>query len=313
MNLGVIGAGEFTKFCLASYRRHLPELKLTAIADIKVDLADAVAHEYQITHRYNSAEALMADKTVDIVAIFTPPNTHFDLAKKALLADKHVLVEKPIVFTNSQATELIHLAASRHRVLTSNLLLRYHPFHWKLKQLVQSGELGELKQIITTALLAEYPPKHWYWDQKISGGFFLNTFCHFFDLYRFISNDRPLNHRTYGDETTGFTIITEFKKIVATLNVNLHQSNEQEYVTSHYIFSKATITTHDWLPSKMIVVDRQGELSQEASQPKAELYQKLLAQVMQDLMRSAKNPEYRSPIQPEDLANTVADAVEASG
>jgi len=112
------------------------------------DLDDA--HLAPIAARYPHAKAtqryedVLADDALDAVVIATPVPTHYDLAKQALQAGKHVFVEKPPAMRAAEMDELVTLADSADRVLMPGHLLLYHPGVLKLKELVESGELGEV-------------------------------------------------------------------------------------------------------------------------------------------------------------------------
>ena len=86
------------------------------------------------------------------VVIATPAETHFNLAREALLAGKHVFVEKPLVLDEQEGVELIALAKEKHRILMVGHLLQYHPVFVKLKELEQSGELGRINYIYSHRL-----------------------------------------------------------------------------------------------------------------------------------------------------------------
>jgi predicted dehydrogenase len=81
---------------------------------------------------------------VDAVVISTPVPTHYELAKQALEAGKHVLVEKPPAMRGSEIDELVRIAAERDLVLMPGHLLLYHPGVRKMKELIDSGELGDV-------------------------------------------------------------------------------------------------------------------------------------------------------------------------
>jgi len=93
------------------------------------------------TTRY---EDLLEDETLDALAIATPVVTHFELAREALLAGKHVFVEKPLALSSALGEQLVALAEERALVLMPGHLLLYHPGVAKLKNLVESEELGRL-------------------------------------------------------------------------------------------------------------------------------------------------------------------------
>ncbi len=112
------------------------------------DPADGKQAEFQ--SRYpgarwaGSLEEMLADPALDAVVIATPVPTHYELAKLALEAGKHVFVEKPPAMTGSEIDELVTLAEERDLVLMPGHLLLYHPGVQKLKELVDTGELGEV-------------------------------------------------------------------------------------------------------------------------------------------------------------------------
>ena len=89
----------------------------------------------------------LADPSVDGIAIATTAVTHFEVARAALNAGKHVFVEKPLVLDETDADELIALAGDRGRLLMVGHLLRYHPVFRRMLELVRSGEFGPVRYI----------------------------------------------------------------------------------------------------------------------------------------------------------------------
>ena len=87
---------------------------------------------------------VLADDTVEAVVIATPVPTHYELSRRALEAGKHVFVEKPPAMRGAEIEELVDLAEERGKVLMPGHLLLYHPGVRKLKEIVDSGELGDV-------------------------------------------------------------------------------------------------------------------------------------------------------------------------
>jgi predicted dehydrogenase len=113
-------------------------------------LCDISAHRRsEFAQRYPNAQVtadfdeLLVDE-VDAVVIATPVTTHYELAQRALDAGKHVFVEKPPAMFAAEMEQLCELAEQRTRVLMPGHLLLYHPGVSKLKELVDSNELGEV-------------------------------------------------------------------------------------------------------------------------------------------------------------------------
>ena len=89
---------------------------------------------------------------VEGVVIATPAETHYELARQALLAGKDVLVEKPLALTYEQGAELVKLAERQGRILMVGHVLEYHPGIVRLLELVRSGELGKVRYIYSNRL-----------------------------------------------------------------------------------------------------------------------------------------------------------------
>ena len=102
------------------------------------------AERYPGARLTGSFDDLVADDDVEAIVIATPVPTHYDLAKQALEAGKHVFVEKPPAMRGEEMEELVALAEARERVLMPGHLLLYHPGLRRVKELVDSGELGEV-------------------------------------------------------------------------------------------------------------------------------------------------------------------------
>jgi len=93
---------------------------------------------------------ILESKEVDAVCIATPTAAHFQIAKDALLHGKHVLVEKPMTLNSRQAQELIQTAADRNKILMVGHTFEYNAAVNRLKDLVQSGELGNILYVSMT-------------------------------------------------------------------------------------------------------------------------------------------------------------------
>ena len=90
--------------------------------------------------------------TVAGVVLATPAETHYELAKRALQADKDVFVEKPLALTHAEGIRLVKLAAEGDRILMVGHVLEYHPAVIRLIELVRSGELGEIRYVYSNRL-----------------------------------------------------------------------------------------------------------------------------------------------------------------
>ncbi len=121
---------------------------LARVCDADSATAGRMAGEYGATSA--GWEDVLGDPDVEAVALATPAAQHAQMAKEALLAGKHVFVEKPIALELAEAQELVDLAAERGRTLMVGHLLQYHPVFLKLKEMVRSGEIGRLQYLYST-------------------------------------------------------------------------------------------------------------------------------------------------------------------
>jgi predicted dehydrogenase len=117
---------------------------LTWVCDLDPTHLQPTAARYpnaRATERYDD---LLADDALDAIVIATPVPTHFALAKQALEAGKHVFVEKPPAMHAAEMDELVRIAEERDLVLMPGHLLLYHPGVLKLKELIDTGEVGDV-------------------------------------------------------------------------------------------------------------------------------------------------------------------------
>jgi predicted dehydrogenase len=117
---------------------------LSALCDLDPELRERYASRYPNARMYSDFDELLADDGVEAIVVATPVPTHYELAKRALSAGKHVLVEKPPAMRAPEIDELVAIARERDLVLMPGHLLLYHPGIRKLKQLIDDGELGDV-------------------------------------------------------------------------------------------------------------------------------------------------------------------------
>ena len=102
------------------------------------------AEKYSQVKTFRSLEELLADENIELVIVNTPAYTHFDFAKKALLAGKHVVVEKPFTATVAQAQELIELAKKQNKKLSVFQNRRYDSDYKTVKKILDDGSLEKI-------------------------------------------------------------------------------------------------------------------------------------------------------------------------
>ncbi|MFC5653603.1 oxidoreductase [Paenibacillus solisilvae] len=141
INVGLIGYGFAGRTFHAPVISSVPELKLAAVVQRSGNTAKEIYPWVQIVR---DAGELNADPSIDLVVVTTPSTDHYSFTKAALLAGKHVVVEKPFTTTTAEADELIELAREKGLVLSVFHNRRWDGDFLTLSQVVKQGILGRL-------------------------------------------------------------------------------------------------------------------------------------------------------------------------
>ncbi len=145
----VIGSGYWGKNLV----RNFHDLgALTMVCDKNPESVASMCASYEGIQGCQALNEVLSNYTVEAVAIATPAETHFAIAREALLAGKHAYIEKPLVLSEAEGRELIGLARERGLTLMVGHLLQYHPAFIKLRELAASGELGRINYIYSHRL-----------------------------------------------------------------------------------------------------------------------------------------------------------------
>jgi predicted dehydrogenase len=146
MRIGVVGLGYWGPNLARNFDR-LPDAELAWLCDASEDARARQSNEYPSARATGDFDEMLADDSLDAVAIATHVPSHPDLAERALDAGKHCFVEKPLAQSVAEAERVVEAAERAGRVLMVGHLLEYHPGVEKLKELVAAGELGDIRYI----------------------------------------------------------------------------------------------------------------------------------------------------------------------
>ena len=188
-------------------------------ASSSAERAHDAAGRLGIGTAFTSVDELLADPAIDVVHVCTPNSTHAAIARAALLAGKHVICEKPLATSATDAAELAELAAERGLVGAVPFVYRFHPMVREARARVARGETGRLLTVQGAYLqdwLATPHDDDWRVDASLGGPSraFADIGSHLVDLVEFISGDRivRLNAATrtaYEQRATNVDIATE--------------------------------------------------------------------------------------------------------
>jgi len=142
VQIGVIGAGYWGPHLIRNVSE-LPSARLAGIADLSVERLHALHARYpDVLLTQNYRELLETD--IDAIIIATPVQTHRTLAREALRAGKHVLIEKPLTRTSAEALSLIRLAERNGLALMVGHTFEYNPAVLALRDIITRGDIGQV-------------------------------------------------------------------------------------------------------------------------------------------------------------------------
>jgi predicted dehydrogenase len=144
--IALVGAGKWGGNWLRTLAA-LPDVALHWCCDLNEGLLARVRQRFPLVPTTTSFDDLIRDPATEGIVLASIAPTHFPLAKKALEAGKHVLVEKPMTLTSADAVDLCDVADRNRRVLMVGHLIEYHPAVPAIRRLIESSELGDLKRI----------------------------------------------------------------------------------------------------------------------------------------------------------------------
>jgi len=194
VNVGIIGIGYWGPNLVRNFSL-VSNCRVIAVADRSTDRLMQFNRLYPNLKTYTHAEDLISDNDIDAVIIATPVFTHFDLAQKALLQGKHVLLEKPMTSTAKEAEILISLAIQKNLLLMVDHTFLYTGAVEKMKCLIEQGELGKIRYLDSTRInLGLFQPDiNVLWDLA----------PHDISILNYITSEQPYSVNATGTTHTG--------------------------------------------------------------------------------------------------------------
>jgi predicted dehydrogenase len=194
LSVGVIGTGFIGPVHIQALRR-MPYVEVVALAEADEETARQKAEVLGIGRYYGNWETMLAQGDIDVVHVCSPNNLHAPMAKKALLAGKHVVCEKPLAISADQARDLVETAKKSGLVNALHFNVRYYPLIRQLKIMVQKNEMGRIFSIHGSYLqdwLFYETDYNWRLESKMSGASraVADIGSHWMDLVEYVSGIR---------------------------------------------------------------------------------------------------------------------------
>ncbi|TGZ78958.1 NAD binding oxidoreductase [Ascodesmis nigricans] len=150
-----------------------PESAVTAIASRELNTAEKYAKSYKIPKAYGGYQKLLDDPEIDAIYISLPNGMHYEWAKKALQAGKHVLLEKPFTANADEARDLVRVAETSGKHLLEAFHWRFHPAARYVESILSTGKYGKIlstRASMTTPTGTIPRGKNIRWSYDLAGG-----------------------------------------------------------------------------------------------------------------------------------------------
>ncbi len=191
--LDVVGCSDiFLRAHGAGIERLPNHFKLRSFTDIDKDKLAEFGKKFHVTELYNSVEDMLKAHLDGAVLVSTPTSSHAEISIAALNAGRDVLCEKPMAMTLEEADNMIAAAKKNNRILQLCFMSRYAPCWLKIKELLDSGEIGRVMSVSMTQYWAGSPALYKNWRTEVAasgGGIIADSAVHWLDILRYLNGE----------------------------------------------------------------------------------------------------------------------------
>jgi dTDP-3,4-didehydro-2,6-dideoxy-alpha-D-glucose 3-reductase len=187
LSLGVLGCSSIARRRTLPAATSLDQVRIAAVASRSAERAASVAAEFASTPC--GYDELIENDDIDAVYIGLPNALHHEWTRRALLAGKHVLCEKPLTGDPATTKDVVDLAAERGLVLRENFAFLHHPQHGRVRDLLASGRIGEIRTLSAAFGIPPLPAGDIRYDAGLGGGALLDTGVYPIRLARLLLGD----------------------------------------------------------------------------------------------------------------------------
>jgi predicted dehydrogenase len=189
----VVGAGYFSQFHYEAWSR-IPEVEIVALCDADLERAGAAAGRFGVTHFWSSVRSMLAMTRPDFLDVITPPATHLGVCSEAAERGVHIICQKPLAPTLSEAEEIVAKVRTAGVRCMVHENFRFQPWHREIKRLLDAGAIGRLH----TLTFRSRPGDGWGTDAYLARQPYFRTMprllihetgIHFIDTFRFLAGE----------------------------------------------------------------------------------------------------------------------------
>lgn len=220
--------------------------------------AVAFAQKYHVSKVYDVIEDMFTDENVDIIYISTPHNTHINYIIQALKNGKHVLCEKSITLNEEELKQAVTLAKQNNLILAEAMTIYHMPVYQKVKEVIDSGVLGELRFIqVNFGSYKPYDMKNRFFNKNLAGGALLDIGVYALSFARWFFTQQPKQiisqvkfASTGVDEQAGILLMND-KQEMASISLSLHAKQPKRGLAA---FEKGYIEIYDYPRAEKAII-----------------------------------------------------------
>lgn len=191
IRIGILGAAAIVPMALTDPALKVHEAQILAIAARDPKRAYTFAKRHHIPRVHQTYSALIADPDIDAIYNPLPNSLHAEWTIRALKAGKHVLCEKPIASNAAEAEEMAKVARETGLVLSEAFAYRYYPLLERVRQIITSGEVGQVRHIDAQFCFLLPSPNNIRFNYDLAGGALMDCGCYPVSLIRYIAEAEP--------------------------------------------------------------------------------------------------------------------------
>ena len=191
IRIGILGAARIAPAAVIRPARNVAEATIGAVAARDRSRADTFAAKHGVPKVRDSYEALIADPDIDAIYNPLPNGLHAEWTIAALEAGKHVLCEKPFTANSKEAEDVAAVATRTGLVVMEAFHYRYHPLAHRMKEIVESGELGTIKRVETSMCFPLVRPNDIRYQYALAGGATMDVGTYTVHMARLLAGEEP--------------------------------------------------------------------------------------------------------------------------
>lgn len=190
-NWGILGPGFIATHAVIPALQQVPQAHVLAVASRDQERSQATAHQFGIERAYTDYQTLIDDPDVQVVYIALPNHLHREWTIRAAQAGKHILCEKPLACNAGECAEMIAACRQASVLLMEAVMYRFHPRMLHLRQMLDTGELGDIRFIHAAFSFTFNAPGNYRAYAEYGGGALLDVGSYCVNAARWIMHAEP--------------------------------------------------------------------------------------------------------------------------